>query len=328
MTAVSEGVVDLDIATDVPTRPPVRRTAADRIFRAVATIAAATSLVIVGATFVFLVNGARPALSASGIWSFLSRSVWDATAGQFGVYGLLIGSVIIATIAFVFAVPLSLAMALFINEYAPRRIKRPLTSVIDLLAALPSLLFGLWGFKALQPEMQPIASWMSTHLNVLPFLELSRKDAAVTSSSFIAGVVVAIMIVPIVTSITRDVMAQAPRDQCEGALALGGTRWSMIREVILPFSRSGIVGASLLGFGRAVGETIAVALIISSSVEPQYHILELGGSAAAPYIAVKFPEAGELERSGLIGVGLALFLITFFISLMARIVVRRSALKT
>jgi phosphate transport system permease protein len=314
-------------AVDVPRRPAARPGLPDRLFRMLATVAAAVSLLIAGGTLVFLILGARPALSAAGIANFFSNSVWNPTVGKFGVFGLLVGSMIIATVAFVIAVPLSLAMAIFINEYAPRRVKRPLTSVIDLLAALPSLLFGLWGFFALQHEMVPVSAWMSKHLNALPFFKLSRPDAAVTSSSFIAGFVVSIMILPIVTSISRDVMAQTPREQCEGALALGGTRWGMIREVVFPFARNGIIGATLLGFGRAVGETIAVALIISSQIEPQYHILQLGGSAAAPFIAVKFGEAGQLERSALIGVGLALFIITLLINLAARGIVRRSTVK-
>ena len=171
----------------------------------------------------------------------------------------------IAIIALAVGVPLGVSMALFINEYAPAALRRPLTSVIDLLAALPSILFGMWGLFALSNRLAPIAKFLGDHLSVLPFFA-HRQRAALAQSSFVAGVVVGIMIIPIIASVSRDVMAQAPREQCEGALALGGTRWGMIREVILPFGRSGIVGATLLGFGRALGETIAVALVISPKV--------------------------------------------------------------
>ena len=216
-------------------------------------------------------------------------------------------------------------MALFINEFAPPRLRNPLTSIIDLLAALPSLLFGMWGFFALQGQLEPIAHFLSSHFSALPMLELTRPDATLAQSSFVAGVVVGIMILPIVSSVSRDVMAQTPREQCEGALALGGTRWGMIREVILPYGRNGIVGAALLGFGRAIGETIAVALIIAPIFKANTHILERGAGSVAAIIAVRFSEAGSLERSALIATGLALFLMTLFVSLVARRIVTRPA---
>jgi phosphate transport system permease protein len=312
------------VDADVPVRPVTRATKGDRIFRGIATAATSVCLVMVGLTFVFLVQESRPALESSGIWSFFTTSVWNPTVGKFGVLGLLQGTLIISLIAMVVGVPLALAMALFINEYAPARIRSPLTSIIDLLAALPSLLFGMWGLFALQGQLVPVAHFLTNHLSVFPFFQLSRPDALLASSSFVAGVVVGIMILPIVTSVSRDVMAQVPREQCEGALALGGTRWGMIREVILPYGRNGIVGASLLGFGRALGETIAVALIISPIFEANTHILERGAGSIAAMIAVRFGEAGSLERSGLIACGLALFLLTLVVSLVARRIVARS----
>jgi phosphate transport system permease protein len=216
-------------------------------------------------------------------------------------------------------------MALFINEYAPPKIRNPLTSVIDLLAALPSLLFGMWGFFALQSRLVPAARWLADHLGAIPIFSLTRPDAVLAQSSFVAGIVVGIMIIPIITSVSRDVMAQCPREQCEGALALGGTRWGMIRDVILPFGRSGIIGAALLGFGRALGETIAVALIISIVFKANFNILERGAGSVAALIATRFGEASSLERSGLVAAGLALFIVTFGVSLLARKIVGRAA---
>jgi phosphate transport system permease protein len=310
---------------DRPYRPGTKPTSGDRVFRVIATAATSVSLIIVGMTLIFLVQEAWPAISSTGIGNFFTSDVWSVSEGHFGVFGLLVGTVLIATIAMVIGVPLAIAMALFINEYASPRLRKPLTSVIDLLAALPSLLFGMWGFFALQSRLVPSAQWMADNLGAIPIFSLTRPDATLAQSAFVAGVVVGIMVIPIVTSVSRDVMAQVPREQCEGALALGGTRWGMIRAVVLPFGRNGIMGAALLGFGRALGETIAVALIISVVFKPNTHILERGASSVAAVIATRFGEAGTLERSGLVAAGLALFLLTFGVSLIARRIVQRSA---
>jgi phosphate transport system permease protein len=317
--------VQVDASEDRPLRPAATLTTPDRVFRGLSTAAALVSLIIIGMTLVFLVKGGWRALSQAGVVNFFTKSIWLPATARFGVLGLLVGTVIIAAIALGVAVPLGLGMALFINEYAPKRIRRPITTVIDLLAALPSLLFGMWGLFALQGKLEPIARWLTTHLNVFPFFRLSTQDTSLGQSSFVVGVVVGLMILPIITSVSRDVMSQVPREQCEGALALGGTRWGMIREVILPFGRSGIVGASLLGFGRALGETIAVTLIINLKVQANSHVMTSGGGSIAAFIATEFINAGPLERSALIAAGLALFLLTLVVNLIARAVVARSA---
>jgi len=311
---------DLD---DSPFTPIDRATGGDRVYTAISTAAASVSLVIVGATTIFLFDKARPALGKAGVWKFFSTSVWNPTAGHFGVLGLLEGTMIIAGIAMLVAVPTGVAMALFINEYAPGWLRRPLTSMIDLLAALPSLIFGMWAFFALMKYMIPIAHFLSSRLSVVPFLHSSSGEE-LAQSSFIAGIVVGIMTLPIVTSVSRDVMAQVPRGQCEGALALGGTRWGMIRSVILPFARNGIIGASLLAFGRALGETIAVALIISPVITVNSHVLTRGGGSIAAWIAVHFGEANSIERSALVAAGLALFLLTLAVNFLARRIVGRA----
>jgi phosphate transport system permease protein len=312
---------------DVPSRPKAALTFGDRMFRGLATAATSVSLIIVVLTLVFLISGAQPALRKAGVVNFFTTNLWNPTVGRFGVLGLLIGTGIIATIAMVVAVPLALGLALFINEYAPYRLSRMLTSVVDVLAALPSLLFGAWGFFGFQDRLVPTAQYLANHFNAIPIFSLTSPNAALTQSSFVAGMVVSLMILPIVTSVSRDVMAQVPREQCEGALALGGTRWGMIRDVILPFGRSGIVGATLLGFGRALGETIAVALLISITFKANPHVLERGAGSIAALIATKFGEAGSLERSGLIAAGLALFLVTLAVNMLARRIVGKSALK-
>jgi len=316
-----------DLGEDRPSRPKAALTPGDRAFRTLATAAATVSLIIALLTLIFLISGALPALRKTGVISFFTTNLWNPGVGKFGVLGLLIGTGIIATIAMVVALPLAVGMALFINEYAPYRVSRVLTSIIDVLAALPSLLFGAWGLFAFQDRLVPAAKYFADHFNALPIFSLSRSTSSLTQSAFVAGLVVALMILPIITSVSRDVMAQVPREQCEGALALGGTRWGMIRDVILPFGRSGIVGATLLGFGRALGETIAVALIISITFKANFHVLQRGAGSIAALIAIKFGEAGTLERSGLIAAGLALFIVTFAVSLLARRIVGKSTLK-
>jgi phosphate transport system permease protein len=325
MSTEAEALVLGDFA-DEPVRPEVHLTAADRAFRLLATAAASVSLLVVSATLIFLVDKARPAFAKSGIVNFFTQSVWNPSIGRFGVLGLVQGTLIIATISMLIAIPLGVAMALFINEYAPYRLRGVLTTMIDLLAAVPSIIFGLWALAALQEHLAPVARFLGAHFSVVPFLRIPDGSALV-GSSFIAGVVVALMVIPIITAVTRDVMAQVPRDQCEGALALGGTRWGMIRDVILPFARSGIVGASLLGFGRALGETIAVAIIISPVVRANSHVLTGGASSVAAHIAGHFGEADSLERSGLVAAGLALFLLTFVVNIGARLIVRRAAVE-
>jgi phosphate transport system permease protein len=296
------------------------------VYHGVATACAAVSLVIVTLTFVFLLWESKDIFGEVNPWRFFTGTTWNAATNDVGVGGLLLATVLIALIGLVVAVPLALAMALFINEYAPRRLRTVLTSVIDLLAAVPSLIFGFWGFFALMPQLRPLARWMSENLSAIPLFRLSTDDADLTQSAFVAGVVVGIMIVPIITSVSRDVMAQVPRDLCEGALALGGTRWGMIREVVLPFGRSGIVGATLLGLGRALGETIAVALVISFVFNGvNWNVLEKGAGSIAALIVTRFGEASPLERSALIAAGLALFALTFAINLVSRTIVARSA---
>ena len=299
-------------------------TRGDQIFRTLCASAAAVSLFIIGGTALFLGIKSTDALSETGVWDFLTTSVWNPSVGKFGVFGLLIGTIIIATVALTIAVPLALGLALFINEYAPSRVKRLLTSAVDLLAALPSLIFGMWGLFALQGTLVGVATWLNDHLDALPFFRLSVSDASLLQSSFITGSVVALMIVPIITSVSRDVMAQCPRSQCEAALALGGSRWGMIKEVLLPFGKAGITGGILLGFGRALGETIAVTILIAFVVEANPYILEQGGGSIASLIAIKFPEAQDLEISALIAAGLALFAMTLLVNLGARAIVRRT----
>lgn len=324
MLSVGAGVADA--SSDEPRQIIVRERGADRWFSGLATAAASVALVIIVATIVFLVAESRHALRSSGIIHFFTRSVWNGTEGRFGVLGLLLGTIIIAAIAMLVAFPLSMAMATFIVEYAPPRAARVLTGAVDLLAALPSLLFGMWGRDALQGRLGPVARWFGDHLVAVPFFHID-EGAVLARSSFVAGIVVAFMITPTMTSITRDVMQQVPRELCEGALGLGATRWAMLRSVTYPFARRGMLGASLLAFGRALGETIAVAIIVSISIKVNTHVLEEGAGSIAAQIATRFGEASDIERSGLVAAGLALMLLSLAVSLLARRIVNRSVVR-
>ena len=241
----------------------------------------------------------------------------------FGIGALMYWTVVLALVALVIAVPVAVGTAVFVTEYAPRRLRRWLTTLIDLLAAVPSLIFGLWGLYYLMPRMEGMSRWLSDWLGFIPLFSTDTPLVG-KNSPFVTGVVLALMILPIICSVSREVMSQVPRMNCEAALALGGTRWGMVRDVVLPHGRSGIVGASMLGLGRALGETIAVALIISPAFSIHPRILEPGGNSIAANIALTFHEAGDFGRSALIASGLALFVVTLLVNMGARWVVNRA----
>jgi phosphate transport system permease protein len=226
-------------------------------------------------------------------------------------------------VALVVAVPISVATALMINEYGPRSLRRSLIALVDLLAALPSLIFGLWGLRYLSSHVFGTTRWLSRHADFIPFFRTPQQLYG--NSLFLCGLVVSVMIVPIMTSVSREVMSQVPREQCEAALALGGTRWAMVTEVILPYARKGIVGGALLGLGRALGETIAILLILGGSNTLWSHILSPGGGAVSSLIAREFSSLPPQGDSALSLAGLMLFAMTLVISLAARAIVGRKA---
>ena len=306
-----------------PVHPVSRRHGADRVYRGTAQTAGALTLVLMGLIGLFLLVRSWPALHSAG-WSFLTTSEWQPNGGAFGIAAVLVGTVIVATIAMCFAVPLSIGGAIFITDYVPSRLRPPLVWLVDLLAAVPSLIYGLWGRQYLQPKIVPISDWLSHRLGFIPFLDADRT-AGFAASSFIAGIVVALMVLPICTAVMREVFAQAPPGEKEGALALGGTRWGVIRDVVLPFGRGGVIGASMLGLGRALGETIAVTLIISPTfdIAKLTHVLQTGGNSISALIALRWSESAS-NLSPLLAAGLALFIITLLVNAVASVVVARS----
>ena len=315
--------LDLTTAVAPLTRRIQRlRTAPDRVFRGVAIGAGAVTLILIGAIALFLLLKAWPAFRVAG-FSFLTTSQWnpDAAHPVFGIAAMLYGTAVIAVIALVLALPVAVATALFVNEYAPRRLVRPMTSLIDLLAAVPSLVFGMWGFFFLQPHIIGVSRFLNAHFGFVPIFHADR--ALFGSSLFEAGIVVGLMIVPIITAVTRETLARVPRSLVEAAYSLGSTRAGAIRHVLLPYGRSGIVGGAMLGLGRALGETIAVTLVLSISFQISGHILAPGGGSVAALIALKFGEATPFEREALVAAGFVLFLVTLGVNMAARLVVNR-----
>ncbi|MDQ6696642.1 MAG: phosphate ABC transporter permease subunit PstC [Actinomycetota bacterium] len=299
----------------------VQRPLGDRVYRAVVRTAGSATLILMALIGTFLLVQSLPALR-SAHWSFLTQTEWNPDASKFGIATLLLGTVLIAIEALLIAVPLAVGAALFVSEYAPPRLRRPITSVVDLLAAVPSLIYGLWGRFFLQPRLVKVSDWLSTHVAFVPIFK--TKTTLLGGTTFIAGFVVAIMVLPLCTAIFREVFAQAPPGEKEGALALGGTRWGMIRTVVLPFGRGGIIGGSMLGLGRALGETIAVALIISPIYHDMVHILDRGGNSISALIALRFGESTPFGINALMAAGLVLFVVTLIVNAFASVIVSRS----
>lgn len=303
----------------------------DRVFRGVARSGGGLVLAVMLLVGGFLLYRAWQALSRAG-WSFLTTETWEPDAGRFGIAAVLVGTVLIALVAITVAVPLAVGGALYISEYAPPRLRRTLISVVDLMAAVPSVVYGLWGLFFFEGKILPTARWIATYLDWIPFFHVNGADPSdplapetvYTSSTFVAGVVVALMVAPIACSVMREVFSQAPVGEREGAFALGATRWGMIRSVVLPFGKGGMIGGTMLGLGRALGETIGVYLIISPVFEIQWHVLQSGTSSVAALIALRYGEASEFGMSALMAAGLALFLMTLVVNFAASSIVARS----
>ncbi|GAA2640364.1 phosphate ABC transporter permease subunit PstC [Dactylosporangium fulvum] len=318
---------------DAPRRIKARPAPADVVFRFAARSAGAAVLAVALLVGSFLAYRAGRALGVAK-WGFFTTERWepDEYSGGFGIAAVLSGTVVIAVIAIAFAVPLAVGAALYISEYSPRRIRRGLVSLVDLMAAVPSVVYGLFGVFLLQPNAIHLSRWLATYLGWIPFFRVSDYDVTnplssitvFTASSFMAGMVVAMMVTPIVCSISREVFAQAPVGEREGAYALGGTRWGMIRTVVLPYGRGGIIGGAMLGLGRALGETIAVYMIISPVFEIQWHVLQTGAISVSSLIALRYGDAGEFQISALMAAGLALFLMTLLVNFAASIIIGRS----
>ena len=281
----------------------------DRIFSGLATGAGVAILALLAGVATFLIIEAAPAVSG-----------YKGLAGY--IAPLAFGTVLAALIAIIIAVPMAVAVALLITFYAPRRIAQPLGYLVDLLAAVPSIVYGLWGAAVLGPATVGLATWLNRWFGWLPFF--AGPVSATGRTMFVAGLVLAVMILPIITAVSREVFRQTPKLHEEAALALGATRWEMIRMAVLPFGRSGIISGAMLGLGRALGETMAVAIVLSVSGAVTVNLIGSSNpSTIAANIALQFPESSGLAVNALIASGLVLFVITLLVNALARYIIGR-----
>ncbi|PFG40263.1 phosphate ABC transporter membrane protein 1 (PhoT family) [Georgenia soli] len=294
----------------------------NKVFAGVSTGAGITILIILAAVAGFLLMRSWPAITAS-------QEDYEAVGFMQGkglaayIAPLIFGTLLSSVIALLIAVPLSIAIALFISHYAPRRAAQGLGYLVDLLAAIPSVVYGMWGMSWLVPQLEPLFAWLSGTLGFIPLFVGFQAPAKNIMS---AGIVLAVMVLPIITATIREVFLQTPRLHEEASLALGSTRWEMIRMAVFPFGRSGIISASMLGLGRALGETMAVLMILSPGFLINFYLLKPGQhQSIAANIANQFPEASGLGADVLIATGLALFAITFGVNLFARWIIARRA---
>jgi phosphate transport system permease protein len=300
----------------------------DRVFGFLAAGSGVAIVALVLFVGIFLLALALPALLQNQD-NFLTSRNWIVAGDElrFGIAGLLWTTVLSSVLAMVMAVPVAVGVALFLTQYSPRRLSGPLSFVVDLLAAVPSIIFGLWGLTVLGPFLSPAGSWISEKLGFIPLFSASIDPR---SSVFVASVVLAIMILPIVTAISRDVFAQTPRDHIEAALSLGATRWEVIRTSVLPYGRSGVISASMLGLGRALGETVAVLIILSQAAPGSAFTPSIfaGGETFASKIANNAQEFDTPSKTGaFIAAGLVLFVVTFVVNAIARTIADRGSAK-
>jgi phosphate transport system permease protein len=296
---------------------PVRQRPGDRVFAGATRAAGLLILLALAGVAVFLTVEGLPALNAP------SDALFGASSFAAFVWPLLFGTLLAAALALLIATPLSLGVALVISHYAPRRLARGVGYLVDLLAAVPSVVYGLWGIGFLGQRLSPVYAWLEAHLGFLPFF--AGPASATGKTILTAGIVLAIMAIPIITAVTREVFLQTPKLHEEAALALGATRWEMVRMAVLPYARSGIVSAVMLGLGRALGETMAVAMVLSASGIVTFNLIGSDNpSTIAANIALQFPESTDLRVNALIASGLVLFVVTFAVNFAARAIVARS----
>ena len=290
-------------------------------FRSLSTGAGAMVLVIIVAIAIFLISKAIPALRAN-TENFLTYQAWfpNDDKPRFGIAALAFGTLLSSVLALIVAVPIALGIALFLSHYAPRRLATPLGFAIDLLAAVPSVVFGLWGRDVFLEPVQEFSTWLNHYFGWIP---LFGGDGPFGRSIMLGGLVLAIMVLPIITSLSREVFQQTPGMNEEAALALGATKWEMVRTAVLPYGKPGVIAAVMLGLGRALGETIALALTLGTVFNISFNLIENGGNSVAANIANTFGEANATGRGALIASGLVLFGITLVVNMTARAIIYR-----
>ncbi len=300
----------------------------DKVFRAVVTFGGMVSLVLLGLIGFFLIYNGFEAIQNAGL-SFLTGFDWaDAIPeidqpAMYGVGAMLFGTIVTGILAMLFGVPIAVGTALFLSYYAPEWLKKPMVVVVDVMAAIPSIVYGLWGFFVLMPHAEYWAKLIYKYLSFIPIFDMPAP--VFTRSPFIAGLVLAIMIMPIVTAISREVFAQTPPERIQAAYALGATKWSMIKAVVFPYGRGGVVGGALLGLGRALGETVAVYTVLNLVYDIRIEILLSSGGNVASMIVNKFGEADFVELQALMAAGFVLFIVTLIVNFIANFIINKTA---
>jgi phosphate transport system permease protein len=322
--------VDSLASLDRPLRIDPGPDRVDRLFHSSVRVIAALVLVIFGSIGVFLGFQAVPTFQRYGA-SFLTKSVFNPELNRVGILGTLVGTFEVAAVALLIAFPLAFATALFISEYSPRRYRPFLVALVDLMAAVPSIVYGLWGALLLQPQAKLVSRWIDQNLGWIPIFKVNADPNSPTwaesrfiGSAFIAGICVSMMVIPIACSVMQAVFSQAPVGEREAAYALGATRWGVVRTVVIPFGRGGIIGGTMLGLGRALGETIAVLLIVSQAYGVSIRVLQAGTSTISALVAGNFGEATGAQLKALLTAGFVLFLLTLLVNTIAAMFVGRS----
>jgi len=299
----------------------------DKVFRGIVTGGGLSSLAILGLIAIFLGYRGFEVLRQEGIgfitnsdWSISTDDAGNVLESHFGLAAMLAGTILCSLIAVVIAVPISVFSALFLNFYAPGWLKKFLITIIDMMAAFPSILFGIWGFLVLMPSVEYWAKLLHRYLGFVPIFDM--QVPVYTRSPFVAGVVLAIMIIPIITSVSREIFSQAPLDRIQAAYALGATRWAMIKAVVIPHGRSGVIGGAMLGLGRAMGETVAVFTVLNIVFQVNWQMLLGAGGNVASLIILKFGDASPYEIKALMAAGLILFVLTLIVNAMANLIVK------
>jgi phosphate transport system permease protein len=320
-------VITQEYAIPTPREITTEPRRSDRVFRGVVTAGGLSSLVLLGLITLFLGYRGFEVIRQEGL-DFITQSDWSITTddagnvieSHFGLAAMLVGTILCSLIAVVIALPISVLCALFLNFYAPGWLKKTMVTVIDMMAAFPSILFGIWGFLVLMPSVEYWAKLLHRYLGFIPAFDM--KVPVFTRSPFVAGVVLAIMIIPIITSISREIFSQAPLDRIQAAYALGATRWAMIKAVVIPHGRSGVIGGAMLGLGRAMGETVAVFTVLNIVFQINWQMLLGAGGNVASLIILKFGDASPYEIKALMAAGLVLFLLTLIVNGLANLIVK------
>ena len=298
-----------------------------KVFRGVVTAGGLSSLFLLGLIALFLGYRGFEVLRQEGLgfithsdWSISTDDAGNVIESHFGLAAMLVGTILCSLIAVVIALPISVFCALFLNFYAPGWLRKIMVTIIDVMAAFPSILFGIWGFLVLMPSVEYWSKLLHKYLGFIPAFDM--KVPVFTRSPFVAGVVLSIMIIPIITSVSREIFSQAPLDRIQAAYALGATRWAMIKAVVIPHGRSGVIGGAMLGLGRAMGETVAVFTVLNIVFQINWEMLLGAGGNVASLIILKFGDASPYEIKALMAAGLILFLLTLIVNALADLIVK------